>query len=129
MKVKRLDHFVLTVRNIETTCNFYARVLGMEVIIFGVDRKALRFGDQKINLHQSGKEFEPKAMAPTPGSGDLCFVTETPLAQAIKHLDDCGIEILEGPVPRTGATGLIESVYIRDPDGNLIEISNYVISA
>ena len=129
MQVNRLDHFVLTVRDIQTTCDFYADVLGMEVVTFGEDRKALRFGDQKINLHQTGKEFEPKATIPTPGSGDVCFITDVPITQVIGHLNDCGIEILEGPVPRTGATGPIESVYIRDPDGNLVEISNYVTSA
>ena len=126
MRLDRLDHLVLTVRDIEITCDFYARVLGMEVITFGQGRKALGFGRQKINLHQAGKEFEPKAMAPTPGSGDLCFITHAPLAEVMEHLKKCNVDILEGPVPRTGATGLIMSVYLRDPDGNLIEVSNYV---
>ena len=125
MKIDRLDHLVLTVRDIEATCEFYTRVLGMMVETFGQDRKALRFGQQKINLHQLGQEFEPKAGQPMPGSGDLCFITSAPLEQVIDHLRSRGVEIIEGPVPRTGATGLILSVYFRDPDGNLLEISNY----
>jgi catechol 2,3-dioxygenase-like lactoylglutathione lyase family enzyme len=127
LKIDRIDHLVLTVGNIEVTCDFYSRVLGMEVITFGPGRKALRFGSQKINLHQAGQEFEPKALAPTPGSADLCLVTTVPLEQVIVHLGQCEVEIIEGPVSRTGATGAIESVYIRDPDGNLIEISNDVM--
>lgn len=127
-RLDRLDHLVLTVRNIEATCAFYARVLGMEVVTFGENRKALAFGRQKINLHEAGKEFEPKATTPTPGSGDLCFITVTPLEKVIAHLQTCEVAIIEGPVRRTGAIGRIESVYIRDPDGNLIEISNYVES-
>ncbi len=126
MKIDRLDHLVLTVRDIEATCDFYTRVLGMEVVTFGNHRKALRFGEQKINLHEAGKEFEPKALRPTPGSADLCLITSTPLKQVIDHIRACGVEIVEGPVMKTGATGPIESVYIRDPDGNLIEIANYV---
>ena len=125
MKIDRLDHLVLTVRDIEATCEFYTRVLGMTVETFGQDRKALRFGRQKINLHQLGQEFEPKARQPTPGSGDLCFITSALLEQVIDHLRSRGVEIIEGPVPRTGATGPILSVYFRDPDGNLFEISNY----
>jgi catechol 2,3-dioxygenase-like lactoylglutathione lyase family enzyme len=126
MNIDRLDHFVLTVQNMEATCRFYCNVLGMEMITFGSGRKALQFGRQKINLHQAGKEFEPKALYPTPGSADLCFITETPLAEVLSHLEQEGISIEEGPVERTGATGKIVSAYIRDPDQNLIEISNYV---
>jgi catechol 2,3-dioxygenase-like lactoylglutathione lyase family enzyme len=126
MKIDRLDHLVLTVRDIEATCEFYTRVLGMTVETFGQGRKALRFGQQKINLHQLGQEFEPKARQPTPGSGDLCFITSTPLEQVIDHLRSRGVEIIEGPVPRTGATGPILSVYFRDPDNNLLEIANYL---
>ena len=126
MKIDRLDHLVLTVRDIEATCEFYRRVVGMEVVTFGNNRKALQFGGQKINLHKAGKEFEPKALRPTPGSGDLCLITSTPVKQVINHIRSCGVEIVEGPVMRTGATGPIESVYIRDPDGNLIEIANCV---
>lgn len=125
MNIEAIDHLVLTVRDIETTCAFYTRVLGMHVIIFGSGRKALTFGSQKINLHQQGREFEPKAMRPTPGSADLCLITATPLPQVITHLNACGVEIVEGPVARTGAVGAIESVYFRDPDGNLLEVSNY----
>ncbi len=124
MKVDGIDHFVLTVRSIEATCDFYSRVLGMEVEEFD-GRHALKFGRQKINLHQAGKEFEPKADVPTPGSGDFCLITDVPLERVIEHLGACGIEILEGPISRTGAVGRIESVYFRDPDGNLIEVSNY----
>ena len=125
MEIKRIDHLVLTVRDIPATCDFYSRVLGMQVVSFG-DRKALQFGGQKINLHERGKEFEPKALRPTPGSGDLCFITEVPLPQVVDHIRSCGIQIIEGPVRRTGAVGPIESIYIRDPDGNLIEVSNYL---
>jgi catechol 2,3-dioxygenase-like lactoylglutathione lyase family enzyme len=125
MKISRLDHLVLTVRSIEDTCQFYSQVLGMEVVTFGSGRKALQFGQQKINLHAAGHEFEPKALRPTPGSADLCFITETPLTEVIRHFEKNGQTIVEGPVSRTGATGPIESVYLRDPDQNLIEISNY----
>ena len=124
MEIKRIDHLVLTVRDIPATCDFYSRVLGMQVVSFG-DRKALQFGGQKINLHERGKEFEPKALRPTPGSGDLCFITEVPLPQVVDQIRSCGIQIIEGPVRRTGAVGPMESIYIRDPDGNLIEVSNY----
>jgi catechol 2,3-dioxygenase-like lactoylglutathione lyase family enzyme len=123
-----LDHLVLTVADIEATCNFYSRFLGMQVVSFGDGRKALTFGIQKINLHQIGHEFEPKAIRPTPGSADLCFLTQTPLAEVIAHLRSCQRVIVEGPVQRTGATGPIESVYLRDPDGNLIEIANCLSS-
>jgi catechol 2,3-dioxygenase-like lactoylglutathione lyase family enzyme len=126
MQIDRIDHFVLTVRNIEATCEFYTRVLGMQVVTFAGGRKALQFGQQKINLHQAGKEFEPKATSPTPGSGDFCLITQTPLQEVIAHIRSCGIEIVEGPVQKTGAIGTLNSVYLRDPDGNLVEVSNYV---
>ena len=126
MKIERLDHLVLTVKDIEATCQFYEQVLGMDVIIFGSGRKALGFGQQKINLHQQGQEFEPKADRPTPGSADLCFISQTPLVELITHLQTCGVEVFEGPVSRTGTTGPIESIYFRDPDQNLIEVSVYV---
>ncbi|MBA8902271.1 catechol 2,3-dioxygenase-like lactoylglutathione lyase family enzyme [Phyllobacterium sp. P30BS-XVII] len=122
--IDHIDHLVLTVKNIEATCAFYSKALGMTVETFGHERKALRFGHQKINLHELGHEFEPKAKAATPGSGDLCFITKTPLDAVIAHLDHLGIAIEEGPVARTGATGPIRSIYIRDPDGNLVEIAN-----
>src|ERR1700757_5483402 len=123
--IDRLDHLVLTVASIDATVAFYTSALGMELITFG-ERKALAFGQQKINLHQAGKEFEPKAVKPTPGSGDLCFIASTPLAEVIEHLKREGIDIVQGPVPRTGATGPMQSAYFRDPDGNLIEVSNYI---
>lgn len=124
--IDSLDHLVLTVRDIQATCDFYAHIMGMHIVTFGEGRKALQFGQQKINLHEYGKEFEPKAMHPTPGSTDLCFITKTPLAQIIDHLRNSDISIVEGPVRRTGAIGSLLSVYLRDPDGNLIEISNYL---
>lgn len=124
MKTDYLDHLVLTVQDIDRTCEFYATVLGMQIVTFGENRKALAIGSQKINLHEIGKEFEPKAHRPTPGSADLCFITSIPLAKVIKHLKQCAVEIIEGPVKRTGAVGLIKSVYFRDPDLNLLEVSN-----
>ena len=126
MKISHLDHLVLTVADIETTCQFYQSALNFEVITFGENRKALLFGSQKINLHEAGKEFEPKALRPTVGSADLCFVAETPLDEVIAHLQNRNINIIEGPIQRTGAMGKILSVYLRDPDQNLIEISNYL---
>ena len=125
MKIDRLDHLVLTVRNIEATCEFYSRVLGMSVDTFAGGRKALRFGAQKLNLHQAGKEFDPKAARPTPGSIDICLISAVPLPEVVAHLGRCGIAIIEGPVKRTGAQGPIRSVYFRDPDMNLIEVSTY----
>jgi catechol 2,3-dioxygenase-like lactoylglutathione lyase family enzyme len=125
MNVARLDHLVLTVADIERSCVFYTRVLGMEVVHFGEGRTALRFGQQKINLHQADAVPGLVADKPTPGSGDLCFITEVPLAEAVAHLQRCGVAIVAGPGPRAGAIGTIQSVYIRDPDQNLVEISNY----
>lgn len=125
MNIESIDHIVLTVKDIEVTCDFYTQVLGMEVATFKAGREALLFGVQKINLHEHGKEFEPKAKVPTPGSADLCFITTVPIAQVLEHLRTNDIEVLEGPVQRTGAMGPITSVYFQDPDGNLIEVSNY----
>ncbi len=124
MRMDRLDHLVLTVADIEATVAFYVRVLGMRAETIE-DRQALRFGRQKINLHAAGHEFEPKAAHPTPGSGDLCFIAEGSLDDVIAHLAGCGIEIETGPVPRTGALGAMHSVYLRDPDRNLVEIAVY----
>ena len=124
--LERLDHVVLTVRDVDATCEFYARVLGVEVRSFAGGRKALHFGDQKINLHPAGREFEPKAEHPTPGSGDLCFTTSTPIDGVVDRLQATGVKIIEGPVQRAGARARLLSVYLRDPDGNLIEISNEV---
>lgn len=122
-----LDHLVLTVADIEATIAFYTDILGMTAISFtpadGSTRHALTFGQQKINLHPAGAEFDPKAARPTPGSADLCFLTRAPLPDWQAHLTRHDVEILEGPVRRSGATGPILSLYIRDPDGNLIEIS------
>jgi catechol 2,3-dioxygenase-like lactoylglutathione lyase family enzyme len=126
IRIDRLDHFVLTVASIEATCEFYARVLGMEVRTFAGGRNSLHFGATKINLHQVGREFEPKAHKPVPGSADICLIAATPLDQVEVHLRACGIAILEGPVERTGATGAIRSLYFRDPDANLVEVSNYL---
>jgi len=125
MKINRLDHLVLTVADIERTCDFYSRVLGVEVITFLGDRKALKFGQQKINLHQIDKTFEPKAYLPTAGSGDLCLIADTRVEDIVKELNAAGVAIEQGPVERTGALGKIRSVYLRDPDQNLIELSNY----
>ncbi|MBX3065366.1 MAG: VOC family protein [Anaerolineae bacterium] len=125
MSIDRLDHLVLTVADIEATCAFYSRVLNMQVITFGNGRKALQFGQQKINLHQFHKEFEPKAAAPMPGSADLCFITSNLIEVVISHLRSQSVAILDGPVQRTGALGTIMSVYFRDPDGNLLEVSTY----
>ncbi|WP_322545260.1 VOC family protein [Elizabethkingia miricola] len=126
MRITSIDHIVLTVADIEKTVQFYTEVLGFELITFGDNRKALRFGNQKINLHQKGREFEPKALFPTSGSADICFITETGLEDVLKELQAKNIQIAEGIVERTGALGKIRSVYLRDPDSNLIELSNYL---
>jgi catechol 2,3-dioxygenase-like lactoylglutathione lyase family enzyme len=122
--LERLDHLVLTVASIDATTDFYVRVLGMKVIQFAEGRIALRFGHQKINLHQQGAEFDPKSARPTAGSADLCFLTTVPITDVVNHLVSSGVTVEEGPVERTGAEQPILSVYLRDPDGNLIEISN-----
>ena len=124
IEIQQIDHLALTVRDIPATLAFYTRVLGMRAIAFGEGRHALVFGRQKINLHQAGREFEPKAARAMPGSADLCLLTQTDIEQVMTHLNAQGIEIIEGPVKRTGATGTLLSVYIRDPDANLLEISN-----
>jgi len=127
--IDRLDHLVLTVRALSRTIDFYTRVLGMTEQTFqgsaGPPRKALRFGRQKLNLHEAGREFEPKAQAPAPGTADLCFITETPLTEVMAHVQASGVPLLLPPSTRTGALGPIQSIYLRDPDGNLIEVSNY----
>jgi catechol 2,3-dioxygenase-like lactoylglutathione lyase family enzyme len=126
MNINRLDHLVLTVKDVEAICSFYADVLGMEVITFGDNRKALQFGIQKINLHQYKHEIDPKAISPTPGSADLCFITDTAIEVVIAELKSKSIPIIAGPAERTGAMGKILSVYFRDPDGNLLEVSRYL---
>ena len=124
--IDRIDHIVLTVYDLERTVDFYSRVLGMEPVTFAGGRRGLAFGRQKFNLHQAGREFEPKALKPVPGAIDLCLIAATPLEQVIEQLEGAGVAIVDGPVPKTGATGPMMSVYFRDPDGNLIEVSNYV---
>lgn len=125
MKINRLDHFVLTVADIEATVAFYTQVLGMTEVSFGAGRRALTFGGSKINLHERGKEFEPKAEHPVPGSADICLIVDDDIADVITQLGAAGVPIEEGPVERTGATGPIVSCYLRDPDRNLVELSNY----
>ena len=126
--IKALDHLVLTVRNLEATIRFYRDGLGMQVRRFGRngERVALHFGAQKINLHEQGREFEPKAETPTPGSADLCFLTDQPVAELKVRLEAAGLPVIEGPVERSGAVAPILSIYLRDPDSNLIEIANQI---
>ena len=124
MKIDALDHLVLTCADVGATIDFYSRVLGMEAVSFSEGRKALRFGSSKINLHQQGKEFEPKAQHAIPGSADLCFITSVPIEDVTAHLHNCDVTIIYGPVQQAGATGPLRSVYFRDPDMNLIEVSN-----
>ena len=126
MKVRRIDHVVLTVADVDRTLAYYERVLGMTAVSFGDGRRALAFGDQKLNLHQAGREFEPKALRPTPGAIDLCLVTDVPLDQVAAHLRSESVAIEHGPVDKVGARGPLRSLYVRDPDGNLIEVSNEV---
>jgi len=128
IKIDRLDHLVLTVADIDATCAFYARAMGMGVVEFANGRFSLTFGHQKINLHQLEHEFEPKAAHPMPGSADLCFIAASSLPEVITHLQSCDIRIIAGPIARTGAMGAMLSVYFRDPDMNLIEVSTYQIS-
>jgi catechol 2,3-dioxygenase-like lactoylglutathione lyase family enzyme len=125
LNIDRIDHVVMTVRDIDATCDFYSRVLGMRVVTFAGGRTALAFGRQKINLHLAGREFEPKAAHPSPGSLDLCLIATGTLDEVIAQLEACAVSIIEGPVAKTGATGPIRSVYFRDPDANLIEVSIY----
>ncbi len=124
MRLESLDHLVLTVADIEESCRFYCGILGMARETFAGGRTALRFGSQKINLHPADGPFASHARQPVPGSADLCFLTETPLEEVLTHLHDNGVEVIEGPVERSGAQGPLLSAYCRDPDGNLIEISN-----
>jgi catechol 2,3-dioxygenase-like lactoylglutathione lyase family enzyme len=124
MRIERLDHLVLTVADVERAVAFYTDVLGMRVEVFDAGRTALHFGTTKINLHQVGKEFDPKAQRPTPGSADLCLIAADAIHDICDQLAARGVPVEEGPVDRTGATSPLRSVYLRDPDGNLIEISN-----
>ena len=125
MQIDRLDHLVLTVASIDVTVDFYTRVLGMEAVTFGAGRTALTFGTSKINLHEAGREFEPKAWRPTPGSADLCLIVSEDIPRVMTELAAAGLPIEEGPVKRTGALGTMTSCYLRDPDQNLIELSHY----
>lgn len=125
MEIERLDHLVLTVRDMSASIDFYTRVLGMELVTFQGNRKAVRFGQQKINLHALDEQVDAKAQHPTPGSADLCFVVDGPLDGVVRHLQDHGVQITQGPVSRSGALGTMQSIYFRDPDGNLIELSTY----
>jgi catechol 2,3-dioxygenase-like lactoylglutathione lyase family enzyme len=125
LQITRLDHLVLTVADVERTVAFYEHVLGMQSVTFGEGRRALAFGDSKINLHEVGRELLPRATHPVAGSADLCLVTQSSQADVIAHLEASGVQVEQGPVPRTGALGPIMSTYLRDPDGNLIEISTY----
>jgi catechol 2,3-dioxygenase-like lactoylglutathione lyase family enzyme len=127
MKIDSIDHVVFTVKDINATCEFYSKVLGMETVTFGEGRKALAFGPQKINLQQLGRESTLIAEKPTPGSADICFVTSMSISEIIAHLNSCGVRLVGGPVERDGARGLMMSVYFRDPDLNLVEVSNYAI--
>jgi len=126
MHVDAIDHFVLTVASIEAACAFYERVLGMTPVSFGAGRKAVAFGSQKINLHLAGQEFTPHAQHPLPGSADVCFITSLPLDDCMAHVRALGVQIIEGPVDKIGATSKLRSFYFRDPDQNLIEVSNRV---
>jgi len=126
VRIDRLDHLVLTVASIEAAAECCTRVLGMGVVTFGAGRTALTFGTSKINLHETGKEFEPKALHPTPGSADICLIVDDGIADVIAQLAVAGVPVEAGPVERTGATGPIVSCYLRDPDHNLIELSNYL---
>ena len=124
--ITQLDHMVLTVRSIEQTVTFYTRVLGMQKEEFAGGRIALKFGNQKFNLHEAGKEFSPRAEKPVPGSADFCLITDIPIQEALDRVREHGVEIIDGLVDRTGANGPIKSFYFRDPDLNLVEVSSYI---
>jgi catechol 2,3-dioxygenase-like lactoylglutathione lyase family enzyme len=128
VQVDRIDHFVLTVRDVDATVRFYERVMDMHRVVFAGGRVALHFGRSKINLHAAAAPYEPHAAQPVPGSADLCFIVTTPIPEVLAHLAHCGVDVESGPVPKTGALGPMTSVYFRDPDGNLIEVSNYPTS-
>jgi catechol 2,3-dioxygenase-like lactoylglutathione lyase family enzyme len=124
--VRSIDHFVLTCADVQATIDFYTRVLGMKAETFAGGRRALSFGQQKINLHQKGAEFTPRSRMATAGSGDFCLLSDVRIPEIVAHLDAEGVEIIEGPCDKTGAVGKLLSVYFRDPDGNLVEVSNLV---
>lgn len=126
IKIQSLDHLVITAGDLHATIDFYTRVLGMAHVAFGDNLHAVHFGDQKFNIHDAATDVSPKAENIVPGSEDFCLISETPVSQVIRHLQACGVEIEDGPVTRSGAAGKLESVYFRDPDGNLVEVSNVV---
>jgi len=126
VRIRAIDHVVLTVADVQRTLDFYQRALGMTPVAFGEGRRALAFGDQKLNLHQAGREFEPKARTPTKGSADLCLLTDVPIAEVLAHLSRIGVNVELGPVDKVGARRPLRSIYFRDPDGNLIEVANEV---
>ena len=126
IRIASLDHLVITARDLQATVAFYSRVLGMEHVEFGNGLHAVHFGDQKFNIHDAATDVSPKARAIVPGSEDFCLISATPLTEVIRHLEACGVGIEEGPVRRQGAAGTLESVYVRDPDGNLVEVCNVI---
>lgn len=126
IRIKSLDHLVITARDLQATIDFYTKVLGMEHVAFGNNLHAVHFGDQKFNIHDASTDVSPKAQNIVPGSEDFCLICETPVSQVIQHLGECGVVVEEGPVRRSGAAGVLESVYFRDPDGNLVEVSNVI---
>ena len=126
MKIDRIDHIVLTVESVDVTIEFYSRVLGMEPISFADGRRGLAFGVQKINLHSAANPYPEKAQKPTPGLGDFCMITKSPMADVIDHFKAENVEIEVGPIPKPGAIGSLISIYFRDPDGNLLKLSNYL---
>lgn len=125
IELDRLDHLVLTCRDLDATAAWYERVLGMRRVTFAQNRTALAFGNQKINLHQQGREVKPNAAAAAPGTADICFITSQPTEDVVAHLGACGVTIERGPVAQSGALGAMTSVYMRDPDGNLVEVARY----
>lgn len=126
ISITNLDHLVITVKDLSKTMRFYGDILGMKIVQFGQDRIAFHFGNQKINIHELNSELEPKAINSNVGTADLCFITSTSILRVMKILKENNIDIIEGPVEKVGALGKINSIYIRDPDSNLIELSNYI---
>jgi catechol 2,3-dioxygenase-like lactoylglutathione lyase family enzyme len=124
--IKNLDHLVITANNLQATIDFYTKVLGMEHVAFGDNLHSVHFGDQKFNIHDASTNVSPKAKNIVPGSEDFCLISETSVSQVIQHLQDCGVTVGQGPVTRSGAAGALQSVYFRDPDGNLVEVSNVI---
>ena len=126
IRIKNLDHLVITASNLQAIIDFYTKVLGMEHVAFGDNLHSVHFGDQKFNIHDASTNVSPKAKNIVPGSDDFCLISETSVSQVIQHLQDCGVTVEQGPVTRSGAAGVLQSVYFRDPDGNLVEVSNVI---